>query len=176
MTKDEKKILVQELVEQFKQYPNFLITDTAGMSVAKVNTLRRQAFNANIPMKVVKNTLIIKALDQLEEDYTAAYPALKLQSAIFFANETNFKDVAKLIKDFRGKSETKPALKVACIDAASFIGDDQIDVLIKLKSKKDLIGEIIGLLQSPMSNVLGALQSGGNIIHGVLKTLEEKGK
>lgn len=174
MTKEEKQSLVLELVEQFKAYPNFLVTDTGGMSVAKVNNLRRQAFAANIPLRVVKNSLIMKALDQLPEDYSSIYPALKQQSAVFFATESNFKDAAKLIKSFRTKGVEKPSLKVACIDASPFIGDDQIDVLLKLKSKKDLVGEIIGLLQSPMSNVMGALSSGGNILHGVLKTLGDK--
>lgn len=174
MTKEEKQSLVLELVEQFKQYPNFLITDTGGMNVAKVGSLRRRAFSANIPIRVVKNSLIKKALDQLEDDYSSIYPVLKEQSAIFFATESNFKDAAQLIKDFRSKTDTKPSLKVACIEASPFIGDDQIDVLIKLKSKKDLIGEIIGLLQSPISNVMGGLSSGGNILHGLLKTLGEK--
>ena len=176
MTKQEKAELVQELVEQFKQYPNFYVTDTQGMNVAQVNNLRRAAFNANIPLRVVKNSLIEKALDQLPEDYSAAYPALKNISAVFFTNEANFKEVANLIKDFRKKNKglDKPALKVACIDSTPFIGDDQIDVLIKLKSKKDLLGEVIGLLQSPMSNVMGALNSGGGTIHALLQTLSER--
>ncbi|MBX7242541.1 MAG: 50S ribosomal protein L10 [Bacteroidia bacterium] len=174
MTKDQKVILVQELVEQFKQYPNFLITDTEGMNVAQVGMLRRAAFEANIPIRVVKNSLIVKALSQVEGDYEAAYPALKRQSAVFFTNETSFKTAAKLIKEFRSKGNTKPTLKVAFVEASSFFGDDQIDTLIKLKSKEELVGEIIGLLQSPMQNVLGALNSGGNILHGVLKTLESR--
>lgn len=175
MTKQEKAELVQDLVEQFKQYPNFYVTDTQGMNVAQINNLRRAAFNANIPLRVVKNSLIEKALDQLPEDYSAAYPALKNISAVFFTNETNFKEVANLIKDFRKKNKAdKPALKVACIDATSFIGDDQIDVLVKLKSKKDMLGEIIGMLQGPMNNVMGALNSGGTTIHGLLQTLSEK--
>ncbi|MFN0203807.1 MAG: 50S ribosomal protein L10 [Bacteroidia bacterium] len=173
MTKEEKVQLVQELVGQFQQYPNFYVTDTEGMNVAQVNKLRRAAFEAKIPMRVVKNSLIKKALDQLEGDYTEAYPALKRQSAVFFTNEIAFKDVAKLIKDFR-KGGAKPELKVACIDSTAFIGDDQLDALTKLKSKKDLLGEVVGLLQSPMSNVMGALQSGSNILTGVLKSLAEK--
>ncbi len=176
MTKQEKAELVKELVAQFQEYPNFYVTDTQGMNVTQINNLRRAAFNAKIPMRVVKNTLIEKALDALPEDYSAAYPALKNISAIFFTNEANFKEVANLIKDFRKKNKKldKPTLKVACIDATSFIGDDQIDVLIKLKSKKDLLGEVIGLLQSPISNVMGALTSGGQTIHGLLQTLEER--
>jgi len=174
MTREEKVQLVQELVEQFKEYPNFLVTDTEGMNVAAVNNLRRAAFGAKIPVRVVKNSLIKKALSEISGDYSEAYPVLKRQSAVFFANETSFKDAAKLIKDFRKKGAEKPILKVACIDSSVFIGDDQLDVISKLKSKKDLVGEIIGLLQSPMSNVMGALNSGSNIITGVLKTLAEK--
>lgn len=173
MTKEEKIQLVQELKTQFEQYPNFLVTDTEGMNVAKVNELRRAAFKANIPLRVVKNTLIIKALDGLEGDYSDTYSSLKRQSAVFFANESNFKDVAQLILDFRKKDE-KPALKVACIESTAFHGDGQLTVLTKLKSKKDLVGEVIGLLQSPISNVMGALNSGGATLHGVLKTLSEK--
>lgn len=173
MTKQEKVELVQDLVAQFKKYPNFYVTDTQGMNVAQVNNLRRAAFNANIPMRVVKNSLIEKALDALPEDYSSAYPALKNISAVFFTDEANFKDVAKLIKDFRKKSD-RPTLKVASIDSTSFIGDDQIDVLIKLKSKKDLLGEVIGLLQSPISNVMGGLTSAGGTIHGLLKAISEK--
>lgn len=176
MTKQEKVELVQDLVTQFKQYPNFYVTDTQGMNVAQVNNLRRAAFAAKIPMRVVKNSLIEKALDSLPGDYSDAYPAFKNISAIFFTNEANFKEVAHLIKDFRKKNKglEKPLLKVASIDTTSFIGDDQIDVLIKLKSKKDLLGEVIGLLQSPMSNVMGALNSGAGTIHGLLKTLSER--
>lgn len=174
MTKEEKVILVQELTEQFRQYPNFLITDTEGMNVAQVGKLRRAAFEAKVPVRVVKNSLIKKALTQLGGDYTETFRVLKKQSAVFFADETSFKTAAKLIKDFRKGGGKKPTLKVACVDSLPFIGDDQIDVLIKLKSKEDLLGEVIGLLQSPMQNVLGALNSGGNIIHGILKTLESK--
>jgi large subunit ribosomal protein L10 len=174
MTREQKVQLVQELVEQFKEYPNFLVTDTEGMNVASVNDLRRAAFNAKIPVRVVKNSLIKKALEEIGSNYSDAYPALKRQSAVFFTNETAFKDAAKLIKDFRKKGAEKPTLKVACIDSSVFIGDDQLDVISKLKSKKDLVGEIIGLLQSPMSNVMGALNSGSNIITGVLKSLAEK--
>lgn len=176
MTKQEKVQLVQDLVEQFQKYPNFYVTDTQGMNVAQINNLRRAAFNANIPLRVVKNSLIEKALDQLPEDYSAAYPSLKNISAVFFTTEANFKDVANLIKDFRKKNKgsDKPALKVACIDATSFIGDDQIDVLIKLKSKKDMLGEIISMLQGPMNNVMGSLNSGATTIHGLLQTLSEK--
>jgi large subunit ribosomal protein L10 len=173
MTKEQKIQLVQELTEQFQQYPNFYVTDTGGMNVEQINKLRRVAFNAKIPVRVVKNSLIKKALANLGSSYEDAFPALKNHSAIFFTNEENAKEPAKLIKDFRKKAE-KPSLKVACIDSAIFIGDDQLENLIKLKSKKDMIGEIVGLLQSPMGNVMGALQSSNNILTGVLKTLSEK--
>ena len=172
MTREEKIEFVNDLTEKFRQKPNFLVIDTGGLSVQKINALRRKCFEANVEIKVVKNTLIEKALSNQDRDYSSVYPFLKQNSTVIFANET-VNASAKLIQEFRGK-EDKPTLKVAYAEESLFVGDTQLDVLAKLKSREDLIGEVIGLLQSPMQNLLGALQSGGTTIMGVLKTLEEK--
>lgn len=172
MTKDEKIEFVKDLTEKFRQKPNFLVIDTGGLSVAKINALRRKCFEANVEIKVVKNTLIEKALSNQDRDYSSVFPHLKHNSTVLFANET-VNASAKLLQEFRGKEE-KPTLKVAYAEESLFVGDAQLDTLAKLKSREDLIGEVIGLLQSPMQNLLGALQSGGTTIMGVLKTLEEK--
>lgn len=173
MTKAEKIQLVKELAETISQYPNFYITDTGGMTVEEVNDLRRLCFGADVKMQMVKNTLIRKALDSLEGDYSEVYDSLKQPSSVFFATSESPSTPAKLIRDFR-KTNEKPILKAAVIDTAVFTGDDQLKALAELKSKDELVGEIIGLLQSPAKNVLGALQSGGTKIAGIIKTLSER--
>ncbi|GAB4414580.1 MAG: 50S ribosomal protein L10 [Bacteroidia bacterium] len=173
MTKEEKFQLVAELTEQFRAYPNFYITDTSGMSVSKVNQLRRKCFENNIRLTVIKNTLIRKALENLDSDYSEVFDALKVPSSVLFATSENPSLPAKIIKEFRRENE-KPILKAACIDTAVFKGDNQLDTLLHLKSKDELVGEIIGLLQSPARNVIGALQSGGQKLAGILQTLSEK--
>ena len=165
--------MVQELTEKFKTYPNFYIADAGGMTVAQVNDLRRLCFKADITMTMVKNTLIRKALEQLDGDYSEVYGSLKQPSSIFFATEENPSVPAKVIKEFR-KAGEKPALKAAVIDTAVFVGDDQLKVLVDLKSKAELVGEIVGLLQSPAKNVISALKSGGGKLAGILKTLSER--
>jgi large subunit ribosomal protein L10 len=130
------------------------------------------SFKAGIEMRVVKNTLLRKAMEGTGKDYSGVFPELKEQSSVFFVGE-NYKVPAKLIKDFRKKG-AKPALKVAYVDESVFVGDDQLDVLQNLKGKNELIGEVIGLLQSPIQKLLGQLSSGGTTIAGVLKTLEER--
>jgi large subunit ribosomal protein L10 len=172
MTKEEKHELVIALTEQMKEYGNFYITDTSNLTVAKVNDIRRKCFESDIEMKVAKNSLIQKAMEATGGDFTSMYGVLKGSSSILFSKSATAP--AKLIKQLRKKSD-KPVLKAAYIDSAIFIGDNQIDTLIALKSKEQLIGEIIGLLQSPAKNVVSALQSGGNILAGVVKTLQERG-
>ncbi|MBD1392541.1 50S ribosomal protein L10 [Mucilaginibacter glaciei] len=172
MNKEEKYDLVLALTEQMKEYGNFYITDTSDLTVAKVNNIRRQCFENEITMLVAKNSLIEKAMEAAEGDYTPIYDVLKGSSTILFSKSATAP--AKLIKKLR-KAGDKPLLKAAYIDSAIFIGDDQLDTLIKLKSKEQLIGEIVGLLQSPAKNVISALQSGGNILAGVVKTLQERG-
>ena len=173
MTKAEKIQLVQELTETFSQYPNFYIADTGGMTVEEVNDLRRRCFGADVKLQMVKNTLIRKALESLEGDYSEVFEVLKQPSSVFFATAEAPSVPAKLIRDFRESNE-KPILKAAVIETAVFKGDDQLKALAELKSKDELIGEIVGLLQSPAKNVLGALQSGGTKIAGIIKTLSER--
>jgi len=172
MTKEEKHDLVLALTEQMKEYGNFYITDTSNLTVAKINHIRRQCFESDITMKVAKNSLIKKAMDNIEGDFAPLYDVLKGSSSILFSKSATAP--AKLIKQLRKKGE-KPILKAAYIDSSIFVGDNQLDTLINLKSKEQLVGEIIGLLQSPAKNVISALQSGGNILAGVVKTLQERG-
>src|SRR5690606_3226672 len=145
---------------------------TADLSVAKINTIRRKCFDSGISVKVAKNTLIRKALENLGIDSPELTGVLKGSSTLFFSEVGNAP--AKLIKDLR-KTGDKPVLKGAYIDSAIFIGDKQLDALVALKSREELIGEIIGLLQSPAKNVVSALRSGGSTIAGLVKTLQERG-
>jgi len=172
MNKEEKHDLVLALTEQIKDFGNFYITDTSDLTVAKINDIRRKCFESDITMKVAKNTLIKKAMEAAGGDFTPMFDVLKGSSSILFSKSATAP--AKLIKQLR-KQGDKPILKAAYIDSAIFVGDNQIDTLIKLKSKEQLIGEIIGLLQSPAKNVVSALQSGGNTIAGLVKTLQERG-
>jgi len=172
MNKEEKHELVLALTEQIKEYGNFYITDTSDLTVAKVNHIRRKCFESDITMQVAKNSLIKKAMENIEGDFSSLYDVLKGSSTILFTKSATAP--AKLIKQLR-KTGEKPILKAAYIDSAVFIGDKQLDTLINLKSKEQLIGEIIGLLQSPAKNVVSALQSGGNKLAGIVKTLQERG-
>ena len=172
MNKEEKHDLVLALSEQMKEYGNFYITDTSDLTVAKVNDIRRKCFESDITMQVAKNSLIKKAMEAAGGDFTQMYDVLKGSSSILFSRSATAP--AKLIKQLRKTSE-KPILKAAYIDSAIFVGDNQIDTLMTLKSKEQLIGEIIGLLQSPAKNVVSALQSGGNKLAGIVKTLQERG-
>ena len=172
MNKEEKYDLVVALTEQMQEFGNFYITDTSDLTVAKINDIRRKCFESDITMKVAKNSLIKKAMEAAGGDYSPIFDVLKGSSSIFFSKSATAP--AKLIKQLRKKGE-KPILKAAYIDSAIFVGDNQLETLINLKSKEQLIGEIIGLLQSPAKNVISALQSGGNILAGVVKTLQERG-
>jgi large subunit ribosomal protein L10 len=172
MNRDEKHELVVALTEQMKEYGNFYITDTANLTVAKINDIRRKCFENDITMQVAKNSLIKKAMEAVDGDLSPINDVLKGSSSILFSKSGTAP--AKLIKQLRKRSD-KPILKAAYIAESVFIGDNQLDTLINLKSKEQLIGEIIGLLQSPAKNVVSALQSGGNILAGVVKTLQERG-
>ncbi len=174
MTKEEKVELVKDLTKQLNEKPNVYVTDAGGLTVDRVNELRGMCFKAGVDMRVVKNTLLIKAMEASDRDYSGIFPELKLQSSVFFTGE-NFKDPAKIIKSFRKKGDT-PSLKVAFIDEAIFVGDSQLKILEELKGKTELIGEIITALQSPMNTVMGQLGSGGNTIAGLVKTLSERGE
>jgi len=173
MKKSDKTLAVEELISKFESNPFFYIADSSSLSVEKINKFRRVCFEKGIEVKVVKNTLAQKALETFSEDkkYAGLYDSLKGPTTLLFADVANLP--AKVIKDFRKKSE-RPFIKAAYIDSGIYIGDSQIDELSMLKSKDELVGEIIGLLQSPAKNVIGALKSGGNIIAGLVKTLEER--
>ncbi|GAB4032584.1 50S ribosomal protein L10 [Spirosoma endophyticum] len=173
MKREDKGAIIEELTEKFQSTPFFYITEANGMTVAETNNLRRMCFDRGIEYKVVKNSFIKKALEPLDTDYTPFNDTvLHGQSAVMF-HPDNGKAPAKLIKEFRRTSD-KLQLKAASIDYSLFIGADQLDTLIALKSKEELIGEIIGLLQSPAKNVISALQGGGNKLAGILKTLSER--
>lgn len=177
MTREEKNIIIEGLTEKFKETPYFYITDASGFSVAQVNAFRRTCYEKGVEYKVYKNTLIAKALENLDGDYKEFSDAtLKGFSGIIFSKETGNLP-AKVLLDFRKKSgqkETKPAFKGAYIDSDVFIGEDQLVLLSNLKSKQELLGEVIGLLQSPVKNVVSALQSGQNTLAGLVKALSEK--
>jgi len=172
MKKEEKHEVVLALTETIAEYGNFYITDTANLSVAKVNDIRRKCFESDIKMQVAKNKLIRKAMEASEGDFSEMFDVLKGSSSILFSKSANAP--AKLIKQLR-KSGDKPVLKAAYIDSAVFIGDNQLDALVNLKSKEELVADIIALLQSPAKNVISGLQSGGNKLAGIVKTLQERG-
>ncbi len=176
MTKAEKSELIAELSEKFQNSTYFYICDANGMTVEKTNAFRRMCFERGIEYKVYKNTLIAKALLSLDGDYTSFEgTVLKGMSGIMFTDESG-KKPAKLLKEFYSKNggNAQPVLKGASIDLSAFVGANQLDTLLNIKSKQELIGEIIGLLQSPAKNVVSALQSGGGKLAGILKTLSEK--
>lgn len=171
MRKEEKNEMINLLVEKLSGNKNFYITDTSALSVEKINTLRRACFKKNIELQVVKNTLLKKALERLDFDYSPIYDVLHGTTSVMYTESIN--DAAKLIKEFR-KTNDKPILKGAFVQESFYIGDNQLDALVSIKSKNELIGDIVGLLQSPAKNVISALKSGGQTISGVLKTLEER--
>jgi large subunit ribosomal protein L10 len=175
MTREEKAAIIENLSGKFQTTPFFYIVDATGMSVSETNNLRRKCFNEGVEYKVVKNTLIAKALETLEADYTPFNDkVLTGFSGVMFHPESG-KVAAKLIKEYRKESgNDKLKLKGASIDYSLFIGHDQLETLLTLKSKQELVGEIIGLLQSPAKNVISALQGGGNKLAGILKTLSER--
>lgn len=177
MTRDEKKVIIDGLTEKFKENPFFYITDASGFSVAQINAFRRTCYDKGVEYKVYKNTLIKKALENLDSDYSKlSEEALKGFSGILFSKETSNLP-AKVLLDFRkklGKKEVRPLFKGAGIDSDVFIGEANLEVLSTLKSKQELLGDLIGLLQSPAKNLVSALLSGQNNITGVLKTLAER--
>ncbi|WP_406672012.1 50S ribosomal protein L10 [Natronospira sp.] len=171
MRKEEKYQIIESLAEKLKNSDVIYLADTSGLNVETINGLRRLCFRRNVSMQVVKNTLLKKAMERSEKNFEPLYAALVGPTSVMLSDTGNVP--AKLIKEFRKKAE-KPSLKAAFIDQAVFIGDDQLDALTKIKSKEELIGDLIGLLQSPAQNVISALQSGGNTIAGVVKTLSER--
>ncbi len=173
MTRTEKNDVLESLKVKFAEAEYFYIADASKMSVAESNELRAAAYKAGVTMQVVKNTLARKALEAVAEERNLdeIYEALKGPSAIMFTESA--KAPAKLIKEFR-KTHAKPLLKAAYIGSAIYVGDDQIDALTKIKSREELLGDVILLLQSPIKTLVGQLQSGGQTISGLLKTLEAR--
>ncbi|MGV3528406.1 MAG: 50S ribosomal protein L10 [Flavisolibacter sp.] len=173
MTKEQKNEVIEALKEKFSQYNNFYVTNTESLSVDQVGKLRRICFDKNVEMKVAKNTLIKKALESLnEERFAEVFESLHGVTALMFSE--NAKEPALIISDFRRESKGElPTLKAAFIDGDVFAGDNQLEQLRALKSKNDLIGEIIGLLQSPAQNVMSALNAGGKLA-SLVKALEER--
>jgi len=172
MNKEEKSQYIEDLATKLSETGVFYLTDASGLDVESVNTLREKCFKSNIEMKVVKNTLLKKAMEKIEDkNYEELYGVLAGPTAILFSEVGNAP--AKLIKDFRKKHD-KPLVKGAFIEEAVYTGDENLDFLSSIKSKEELIGEIIGLLQSPAKNVISGLKSGGGTIAGIIKTLSER--
>ncbi|WP_452598822.1 50S ribosomal protein L10 [Pontimicrobium sp. MEBiC01747] len=171
MTREEKSQVIEELTGQLAENANIYLADISGLNAGTTSDLRRACFKANVTLAVVKNTLLEKAMEASDKDFGDLPSTLKGNTSVMYSETGNAP--AKVIKAFRKKSE-KPLLKGAFIEEAVYIGDDQLDVLVDIKSKEELIGDIIGLLQSPAKNVISALKSGGGTLAGILKTLSEK--
>ena len=170
MRKEDKGAIISQLAEIVKQYGHFYLVDTTAMDAAATSELRRKCFKADIKMVVVKNSLLEKALETIEEvDYSPLYVALKGTTAVLFSEVANAP--AKLLKEYK---DGNPSLKAAYAEEGIYVGADQLEALANIKSKNEVIADIVALLQSPAKNVISALQSGGNTIHGVLKTLGER--
>ena len=171
MTKEEKSQVIEKLTAELSDAKTLYLTDTAGLNAQDTSALRRACFKANIRLSVVKNTLLSKAMDASDKEFGDLKEVLKGNTSLMFSEIGNAP--AKVIKDFRKKSE-KQVLKGAYIEEAVFIGDNHIDALVAIKSKEELIGEIVTLLQSPAKNVISGLKSSGGNLAGILKTLSER--
>jgi len=173
MKKEEKINILDQLTENFKQYKNLVFADVSDLTVAQTTDLRRLCYKHGVKLQVSKNTFIRKALERISVEDEMLYNALKGPSSVLYAETIS--GAAKLIKDFR-RTHKKPILKAAYIDDMVYIGDENLDLLANLKSKEDLIADLMAILSSPMKNLISALNSGTNNISGVLKTLSEKGE
>lgn len=172
MKKEEKVKVIDSLVEQLANSSHFYLTDVSTLTAENTSALRRTCFDKNIKMLVVKNTLLRLAMERnTEKDYQPLIETLKGSTAIMFSEVGS--DPAKVIKAFRKKND-RPLLKAAFVEESVYVGDDQLSILASIKSKDEVIGEIIGLLQSPAKNVISALKSGGGTLAGIVKTLSEK--
>jgi large subunit ribosomal protein L10 len=171
MTREEKSHVIDELTAQLAANTNIYLTDISGLNAVTTSNLRRACFKANIKLAVVKNTLLQKAMEASDRDFGELPMTLKGNTSVMYSETGN--GPAKVIKEFRKKSD-KPLLKGAFIEETIYIGDDLLDALVDIKSREELIGEIVGLLQSPAKNVISALKSSGGIIAGIVKTLSER--
>jgi len=171
MTREEKSQVIEELTTQLADNSNIYLTDISGLDAATTSRLRRACFKSNVKLAVVKNTLFEKAMEASDRDFGDLSTILKGNTSVMYSETGNAP--AKVIKEFRKKSE-KPLLKGAFIEETTYIGDDLLDALVDIKSREELLGEIIGLLQSPAKNVISALKSSGETIAGIVKTLSER--
>lgn len=174
MRKEDKEIAIAKIADTLNDYSCFYLVETAGLDAEKTSALRRACFNADIKLMVVKNTLLHKALEQREGDYSEIYGALKGATSVMFSNVGNAP--AKLIKEIlkKDKEAKLPALKAAYVEETVYVGADQLNTLASIKSKNELIADVVALLQSPAKNVVSALTSGGTKLHGILETLSKK--
>ncbi len=173
MTKTEKNQIIETLVKELNESPNFYLTDIGGLTVESTGELRRLCFKRKVKLKVTKNTLLRKAMEKSEKELNELYDTLKGPNSIMFTEAGN--TPARLIKEFRKKFKSeKPLLKGAYVEESAYIGEDQLDILENIKSKNEVIADIIAILQSPTKNVISALQSGGHKISGILETLSER--
>jgi large subunit ribosomal protein L10 len=171
MTREEKSQVIEELTAQLADNANIYLADISGLNAGNTSDLRRACYKADVQLSVVKNTLLSKAMEASDRDFGDLPTVLKGNTSVMYSETGNAP--AKVIKNFRKKAE-KPLLKGAFIEETVYIGDDQLDMLVDIKSKEELIGEIVGLLQSPAKNVISALKSGGGTIAGLIKTLSER--
>lgn len=172
MKKEDKAIIIANIGDQLKNYSCVYLTHTAGLNAEKTSALRRACFSGDIKMLCVKNTLLKAAFEASDVDYSGLYDLLHGETTLMLSNTGNAP--AKLIKKFRDKTDTLPMLKGAFVEETVYVGEEQLETLANIKSKNELIGDVIGLLQSPAKNVISALQSGGNKLHGILETLSNK--
>lgn len=170
MKKEIKDTIITDLGSKLKEFPHFYLVDVSGLNAESTSSLRRKCFNSEIKMVVVKNNLLLKAFEASDVDYEPLYGSLKGNTAVMFCQTANI--VAKLLKEYT--KEGIPALKAAYAEESIFIGSDKLEELVALKSKNELIADVVALLQSPVKNVSSALQSSANTIHGLLKTLGER--
>ncbi len=171
MTREEKSQVINDLTAQLAETPSIYLADISGLNALDTSNLRRACFKANIKLLVVKNTLLAKAMEASDKDFGNLPKVLKGNTSILLAETGNAP--AKVIKDFRKKNE-KPILKGAYVEESVYLGDENLDALVSIKSKDEVIAQVIALLQSPAKNVVSALQSSGNKLSGILKTLSEK--
>jgi len=171
MKKEDKNLIIDNLVQQIQSSKHFYVTDIADLNAEVTSKLRRKCFENKIELVVVKNTLLKKALEKIEGNYSELYDVLSNSTSLMLCETGNAP--ARLIKEFRSKSK-KPILKAAYVEECIYLGDEQLDALVSLKSREELIGDIVGLLQSPAKNVISALQSGKNTLAGVVKTLSDR--
>ncbi len=171
MTREEKSQVIEQLTAELTENPTIYLADISGLNAGDTSNLRRACFKAGVRLSVVKNTLLAKAMESADKEFGELTEVLKGNTSLMFAETGNAP--AKVIKEFRKKSD-RPLLKGAYVEESIYVGDEQLDALVDIKSKDELIGEIIGLLQSPAKNVISALKSGGGTIAGIVKTLSER--